>query len=228
MEPGGRVAAVRFGEERNVRAPPDRVPGNTRAGRPDGKCHRNIPSFLGRIRVKWCGKSAPASPVTGAWGKPHPEQGQIGGQSFPQGRGGSVRLRPRVGRLSPAATSGLERWPPVLLRKDAQNSAYRPPGSTQNLGTTEPGNRAEPGNATRRGSEALRFRGSAPNGAVPRLSRLPGWAGGKNYSCVALRGCARARLFPRGTMIRSQGAGWPLSFFGRREERPSSTGQGAG
>ncbi len=35
------------------------------------------------LRVKWCGKSAPASLVTGRTGKPHPEQGQIGEESCP-------------------------------------------------------------------------------------------------------------------------------------------------
>lgn len=38
------------------------MPANGRAGRPDGKCHRNIPPALGQVRAKWCGKSAP-----GAW-----------------------------------------------------------------------------------------------------------------------------------------------------------------
>ena len=32
-----------WADERKVRTPPGRVLGNTQAGRPDGKCHRNKP-----------------------------------------------------------------------------------------------------------------------------------------------------------------------------------------
>ena len=128
------AAAPPCAEGRNVRAPPGRVPGNTRAGRPDGKCHRNIPPRAERgrkalsnssmlsgrpgVRVKWCGKSAPAPVVIRALGKPHPEQGQIGGRPDSSGRG--AWPRPRVGRLSPMVTSGLDRWPSPRLR-----SGYR-------------------------------------------------------------------------------------------------------
>ena len=43
--------------------------------------------------------------VTSRLGKPHPEQDQIGGYK-------DARSSPRVGRLTPMATSGLDRWSP--------------------------------------------------------------------------------------------------------------------
>ena len=58
------------------------VPGNARRGRPQGKCHRNIPPTcrLRRraARVKWCGKSAPRRRQRRRQGKPHREQDQVG------------------------------------------------------------------------------------------------------------------------------------------------------
>jgi hypothetical protein len=55
---------------RKVRAPQDRVVGNADRSRDQGKCNRKHtadgPLFRQRdqVRVKWCGKSAPAAEVT--------------------------------------------------------------------------------------------------------------------------------------------------------------------
>ena len=49
------------------------MPANGRAGRPDGKCHRNIPPAAPqgvRVRLKWCGKSAPG--LTRGWRRVNP------------------------------------------------------------------------------------------------------------------------------------------------------------
>jgi hypothetical protein len=53
---------------RKVRAPKSRALGNTQSGRPEGKCHRNdtarrrlSPERRCRVRVKWWGKSPPAT-----------------------------------------------------------------------------------------------------------------------------------------------------------------------
>src|SRR3954454_437651 len=45
-------------------------------GKPAGKCHRNTPPMAraqlsrAQVRVKWCGKSAPASRRRGGWANP--------------------------------------------------------------------------------------------------------------------------------------------------------------
>ena len=54
---------------RNVRTPQGRVLGNTQSGRPAGKCHREQTAdgaARAQVRVKRCGKSAPAPGVTRA------------------------------------------------------------------------------------------------------------------------------------------------------------------
>ena len=66
---------------RKVRAPQDRMPGNTWGARAYGKCHRKYtaaPPAGIAVRVKWCGKSAPRRWQHRWQGKPHPEQDQIG------------------------------------------------------------------------------------------------------------------------------------------------------
>ena len=58
---------------RKVRAPQDRVVGNADRSRDQGKCNRKhtaddrlrcLASVAEQVRVKWCGKSAPAVEVT--------------------------------------------------------------------------------------------------------------------------------------------------------------------
>ncbi len=142
--PGGRCPDS--SGERNVRAPPGRVPGNTRAARADGECHRNTPPRTGvaarrctppcdvgrfGVRVKWCGKSAPPPSVMGTAGKPHPEQGQIGGRP-PRRKGRPV---PSSGRPLESRGDAGPRWMAAVRLRRIQNSAYRPPGSLTLGGT---------------------------------------------------------------------------------------------
>ena len=84
-----------------------------------GKCHRNIPPGFGRVRVKWCGKSAPRPERFGWQGKPHEEQDQIGDKRRP------VAFEFRVGCMSPAVMPDLVEWLPPWSTK-AQKPAYRP------------------------------------------------------------------------------------------------------
>jgi len=84
-----------------------------------GKCHRNIPPGFGRVRVKWCGKSAPRPERFGWQGKPHEEQDQIGDKRRP------VAFESRVGCMSPAVMPDLVEWLPPWSTK-AQKPAYRP------------------------------------------------------------------------------------------------------
>jgi hypothetical protein len=44
----GQASAVAAGRSRKVRAPQGRALGNTQAGRPDGKWHRNTPPFVAK------------------------------------------------------------------------------------------------------------------------------------------------------------------------------------
>ena len=53
-----------FGSERKVRASQDTVVGNSHQSQDSGKCNRKIPPGSRRVRVKWCGKSAPVFLVT--------------------------------------------------------------------------------------------------------------------------------------------------------------------
>ena len=61
----------------------------------------NIPPGFGRVRVKWCGKSAPRPEQFGWQGKPHVEQDQIGDERCP------AALQSRVDRSSPAVMPDL-------------------------------------------------------------------------------------------------------------------------
>src|SRR3954451_15589804 len=84
--------------ERKVRSPQGGVPANGRGSR---KGLRKVPQKIyrpatlvqgGRVRVKWCGKSAPHREQSRWQGKPHAEQDQIGEEGRP------VPLDFRVGR----------------------------------------------------------------------------------------------------------------------------------
>ena len=70
------------------------TPGRPGSSPVDGKCHREN-TAIGQtvVRVKRCGKSAPAGQQCTAHGKPHTEQDQIGEKLRPSGfmRAGSVR-----------------------------------------------------------------------------------------------------------------------------------------
>ena len=88
---------------RKVRTPQGRVPGNAWARQRDGKCNRkqtaDVPARA-QVRVKRCGKSAPAARVTGRLGKPHPVQREQGAMRLPAesrvaARGSTATCRPR-------------------------------------------------------------------------------------------------------------------------------------
>ena len=80
-----RVAGGKSGLHGNT------VPVNDRRGRPQGQCHRKQTARSPQghqARVKRCGKSAPRPRQRGRQGKPHREQGRIGGAgAAPQGVG---------------------------------------------------------------------------------------------------------------------------------------------
>jgi len=72
--PGAVRSAVQAKQPRRERKPVEESPDiagrggrETDPGKPAGKCHRNTPPMarlhvgLAQARVKWCGKSAPAS-----------------------------------------------------------------------------------------------------------------------------------------------------------------------
>jgi hypothetical protein len=71
-----------------------------------------------RVRVKWCGKSAPRTEQSGRQGKPHAEQDQIGEEERP------APMNSRVGRWSRTAMSGQDEWlPPARVQKPAYSPA---------------------------------------------------------------------------------------------------------
>ena len=74
----GRMAAPIWGGKSGL--PEAMVPGNARAGQPDGKRHREqtAPISVG-VRVKRWGKSPPGGWQQSPHGKPHREQCRIGG-----------------------------------------------------------------------------------------------------------------------------------------------------
>src|ERR1035438_1496667 len=74
-----------------------------RAIRLDGKCHRKYTAWpQNRVRVKWCGKSAPRREEFRRQGKPHVEQDQIGEEGRP------VPFHFRVGCWSRSVMAGQE------------------------------------------------------------------------------------------------------------------------
>lgn len=89
------------------------VPGNARAGKPDGKRHRKqtAPVSAG-VRVKRWGKSPPRDWQQDRHGKPHREQRRIGivcCAACGDGRGASPRAI-RVGGWTLRAIAGREEW----------------------------------------------------------------------------------------------------------------------
>src|SRR6185437_7852153 len=71
-----------------------------------------------RVRVKWCGKSAPRFEQSDWQGKPHAEQDQIGEEERP------APLHFRVGCWSLSAMASLDEWLPPAARQ-VQKPAYR-------------------------------------------------------------------------------------------------------
>lgn len=90
--------------------------GNAHRGRPKGRTLGKVPQKTNRqrassigtgVRVKRRGKSPPPSRRREGQGKPGEEQARIGGEelSVP-----TRKAKPRVGRLSPSATKGRDKW----------------------------------------------------------------------------------------------------------------------
>ena len=93
----GRMVAGRASGERKVRAPQDRVVANGDRPQGSGKCNRKIPPprASAAVRVKWCGKSAPAA-------------GRLAGSANPARSKTKQRgaLRPGADRSDPPLLSG--------------------------------------------------------------------------------------------------------------------------
>ena len=131
--PGGRGSRRSAGvESRKVRTSQSRVIANGNPRRLAGKCHRKQTATLAVVRVKRCGKSAPAFRVTGMARqtppearprRPHPVR--------PRRRSRVARPSLRVGRSRHPATVCPDGWSPLRRRclcRDGgeQNPAYRP------------------------------------------------------------------------------------------------------
>jgi len=54
------------------------MPDNVWGAKAYGKCHRKYTALSDKVRVKWCGKSAPRAWQQAWQGKPHLKQDQIG------------------------------------------------------------------------------------------------------------------------------------------------------
>jgi len=129
------MAAGLATDGRKVRAPQDRVIGNTdrprraQASRGQGKCNRKqtAPRRLCRreVRVKRCGKSAPAAGVTRlARQTPPGARPNRGKAPATELRTGPVRHDLRVGRLRRRAIGVVDKWPSPRASAE-QNPAYR-------------------------------------------------------------------------------------------------------
>jgi hypothetical protein len=104
--PAGRMAAA-FKAEESPGSTETRCRTTSGGGNPRESATENKPPQ--KVRVKWCGKSAPRAWQHGRHGKPHWEQNRIGAtQGKPWIR---LRIVARVGCLSRPATAGREEWP---------------------------------------------------------------------------------------------------------------------
>jgi hypothetical protein len=120
-------------ESRKVRTSQSRVIANSNPRRLAGKCHRKQTATLVVVRVKRCGKSAPASRVTGVARQTPPEarSRRPHRKVRPRRRLRVARPSLRVGRLRHPATVCPDGWSPPCrrwLRRGGgeQNPAYRP------------------------------------------------------------------------------------------------------
>ena len=135
----GWAAAARTGpqgpvpESRKVRTSQSRVIANSNPRRLAGQCHRKQTATLVVVRVKRCGKSAPAFRVTGVARQTPPEARSRRPHRKVRSRRRSRAARPslRVGRLRHPATVCPDGWSPPRRRwlcrgGGEQNPAYRP------------------------------------------------------------------------------------------------------
>ena len=105
LNAGCRTGGRFLQRERKVRSPESGVPANGRGLRKRGYGKRNRKDTARgkiRVRVKWCGKSAPRWKRFHRQGKPHAEQGQIGEEGL------LAPLDFRVGRMSRPVMGGQE------------------------------------------------------------------------------------------------------------------------
>ena len=103
------------------------VPGNTRRGRPQGKCHRKETARASAwVRLKGCGKSAPHRRQRRWQDKPHREQDQIEVVRRVRSAGSVPGPVTWVGCLRRPVTGVPEEW---SSPERGQNPAYRPPGA---------------------------------------------------------------------------------------------------
>jgi hypothetical protein len=109
----------RGSSERKVRAPQDTVVGNAHRPQGPGKCNRKQTARRGtddssfvrrRVRVKRCGKSAPAGQATGLARQTPPGARPRRKNDGQPSRAGPARKSFRVGRLRRRATAALEKW----------------------------------------------------------------------------------------------------------------------
>ena len=102
---------------RKVGAPPGKVLANSQSGRPAGKCHREQTADGPRaqVRVKRCGKSAPASGVTSMARQTPPGARPNVGDERPvrQSPGTDTPLVGRIDGWSPRRREALDRTPPT-------------------------------------------------------------------------------------------------------------------
>lgn len=130
---GGRGSGSCSTESRKVRTSQSRVIANSNPRRLAGKCHRKQTATFAVVRVKRCGKSAPASRVTGVARQTPPEarSRRPHRKVRPRRRLRVARPSLRVGRLRHPATVCPDGWSPPYrrcLRRGGgeQNPAYRP------------------------------------------------------------------------------------------------------
>ena len=126
--PGGRGSCSRSSGSRKVRTSQSRVIANGNPRRLAGKCHRKQTATLAVVRVKRCGKSAPAFRVTGVARQTPPEA-----RSRRPHYGAVAQVfegcSPEpAGRPLEAPGDGVSRWmvAAALLGNAEQNPAYRP------------------------------------------------------------------------------------------------------
>ena len=102
---------------RKVGAPPGKVLANSQSGRPAGKCHREqtADGLRAQVRVKRCGKSAPASGVTSMARQTPPGARPNVGDERPvrQSFGTDTPLVGRIDGWSPRRREALDRTPPT-------------------------------------------------------------------------------------------------------------------
>jgi hypothetical protein len=126
--PGGRGSCSCSSESRKVRTSQSRVIANGNPRRLAGKCHRKQTATLAVVRVKRCGKSAPAFRVTGVARQTPPEA-----RSRRPHHGAVAQVfegcSPEpAGRPLEAPGDGVSRWmvAAALPGNAEQNPAYRP------------------------------------------------------------------------------------------------------